>query len=87
MSARRSPLARLNLPEFTPPPAVDSALDWFFFIVGGAGTVWLAALLVEQSFSWGWWGLTLIVVTHDSAVAKRAQRRLTIKQGKVTEKS
>lgn len=62
MSARRSPLARLNLPEFTPPPAVDSALDWFFFIVGGAGTVWLAALLVEQSFSWGWWGLALIVV-------------------------
>ena len=32
-------------------------------------------------------GLTLIVVTHDSAVATRAQRRLTIKQGKVTEKS
>ncbi len=32
-------------------------------------------------------GLTLIVVTHDSAVAKRAERRLTIKQGKVTEKS
>jgi len=32
-------------------------------------------------------GLTLIIVTHDSAVAKRAQRRLHIKQGKVTEKS
>jgi putative ABC transport system ATP-binding protein len=31
-------------------------------------------------------GLTLIVVTHDSAVARRAQRRLHIKQGKVTEK-
>ncbi|CAN5231441.1 ABC transporter ATP-binding protein [soil metagenome] len=30
--------------------------------------------------------LTLIVVTHDSAVAKRAQRRLHIKQGRVTEK-
>jgi putative ABC transport system ATP-binding protein len=30
-------------------------------------------------------GLTLIIVTHDSAVAKRAQRRLRIKQGKVTE--
>jgi putative ABC transport system ATP-binding protein len=28
-------------------------------------------------------GLTLIVVTHDSAVAKRAQRRLNIKQGTV----
>jgi putative ABC transport system ATP-binding protein len=31
-------------------------------------------------------GLTLVVVTHDSAVAKRAERRLHIKQGKVTEK-
>jgi len=30
-------------------------------------------------------GLTLVVVTHDSAVAKRAQRRLRIKQGKVTD--
>jgi putative ABC transport system ATP-binding protein len=30
-------------------------------------------------------GLTLIVVTHDSAIARRAQRRLRIKQGKVTE--
>ncbi len=31
-------------------------------------------------------GLTLIVVTHDSAIATRAQRRLHIKQGKVTER-
>lgn len=31
-------------------------------------------------------GITLIV-THDSAVAKRAQRRLTIKQGRVTERT
>ncbi len=31
-------------------------------------------------------GLTLIIVTHDSAVARRAQRRLHIKHGKVTEK-
>ena len=30
-------------------------------------------------------GLTLIIVTHDSAVAKRAQRRLRIKQGAVQE--
>ena len=30
-------------------------------------------------------GLTLIVVTHDSAVARRAERRLRIKQGKVHE--
>jgi len=32
-------------------------------------------------------GLTLIVVTHDSAVAKRAERRIHIKQGTVTEKA
>lgn len=31
-------------------------------------------------------GITLIIVTHDSQVAKRAQRHLTIKDGKVTEK-
>ena len=31
-------------------------------------------------------GLTLIVVTHDSAVAKRAQRRLHIKHGEVKER-
>ena len=30
-------------------------------------------------------GLTLIIVTHDTAVAKRAQRRLYIKAGKVSE--
>ncbi|WP_010205577.1 ABC transporter ATP-binding protein [Salinibacterium sp. PAMC 21357] len=31
-------------------------------------------------------GLTLIIVTHDSAVAKRAERRLQLKHGAVTEK-
>jgi putative ABC transport system ATP-binding protein len=30
-------------------------------------------------------GLTLVIVTHDSAVAKRAERRLLIKNGKVSE--
>ena len=32
-------------------------------------------------------GLTLVIVTHDSAVAKRAERRLHIKGGVVTERS
>jgi len=32
-------------------------------------------------------GLTLVIVTHDSAVAKRAERRLHLKNGTVTEKS
>src|SRR4029453_16402889 len=35
---------------------------------------------------WGDRGLTLVIVTHDSAVAKRAERRLHIKHGTVTER-
>jgi putative ABC transport system ATP-binding protein len=31
-------------------------------------------------------GLTVVLVTHDSAVARRAERRLHIKQGRLTEK-
>lgn len=34
---------------------------------------------------WADLGLTLIIVTHDSAVARRAQRRIHIKAGQVTE--
>jgi hypothetical protein len=59
--ARRE-FPRLSIPEFTAPPAVDSALDWLFFIVGGLGSVWLAYLLAEQSFTLGWWGIALAVV-------------------------
>ena len=32
-------------------------------------------------------GLTLVIVTHDSAVAKRAERRLHLKDGTVTERA
>lgn len=59
---RRRELLRLGIPEFSPPPAVESALDWIFFIVGGAGAVWLAFLLAEQSFVLGWWGIALAIV-------------------------
>lgn len=41
--------------------------------------------LLEQQ--WRDRGLTLIIVTHDSAVAKRAQRRLRIADGQVTDVS
>jgi putative ABC transport system ATP-binding protein len=34
---------------------------------------------------WRQRGITLVIVTHDSAVARRAQRRLHIKAGKVTD--
>lgn len=62
MTRRRPVLPQLTLPQFSPPPAVDSVLDWIFFIVGGAGAVWLAVLLLEQSFALGWWGLAVVAV-------------------------
>jgi putative ABC transport system ATP-binding protein len=31
-------------------------------------------------------GLTLVIVTHDSAVARRAQRRLILRNGTVSER-
>ena len=34
---------------------------------------------------WREQGLTLIIVTHDSSVAKRAERRLHLKDGQVRE--
>lgn len=62
MTRTRREFLRLSIPEFSPPPAVDSALDWLFFIVGGAGSVWLAYLLAEQSLTLGWWGIAFAVV-------------------------
>ncbi len=44
----------------------------------------IVSLLVKL---WKDKGITLIVVTHDSQIAKKAQRHLNIKDGKLTEKS
>jgi len=41
---------------------IDSALDWGFFLVGGASAVWLAALVFWESFSFGWWQIGFAVV-------------------------
>jgi len=41
---------------------IDSALDWGFFLVGGASAVWLAALVFWESFSFGWWQIGVAVV-------------------------
>ena len=43
----------------------------------------IVSLLVKL---WKDKGITLIIVTHDSNIAKQAQRHLTIKDGKLTEK-
>ena len=40
----------------------DGALDWCFFLVGGASAVWLAALVFWESFSFGWWQIGVAVV-------------------------
>ena len=40
----------------------DSALDWAFFVFGGAAAVWLAALVFWDSFDLGWWQIAVVVV-------------------------
>ncbi len=43
-------------------PAIDSALDWVFFIIGGLATGWLAYLLFQVSFEFGWWQIVWLIV-------------------------
>jgi hypothetical protein len=43
-------------------PSVAEALDGVFFVLAGAGAVWLAWLLLTESFSWGWWQILFTVV-------------------------
>ncbi|UDF14674.1 LssY C-terminal domain-containing protein [Antiquaquibacter oligotrophicus] len=50
------------MPEFAPKPEVDRALDWVFFLLGGVAAVWLAYLLLRQSFDLGWWQIAFLVV-------------------------
>ena len=58
----RRPLPTVPLPEFAPKPEVDRALDWVFFVFGGVAAVWLAYLLLRQSFTLGWWQIAFVVV-------------------------
>lgn len=55
----------------SPPSAIDAprrrisllaVLDEFFFIFAGVAAIWLAWLLLTQSFQAGWWGVALAVV-------------------------
>lgn len=41
---------------------IDGVLDWAFFVVGGAATVWLAALVFLESFDLGWWQIAFAAV-------------------------
>ncbi len=55
-------LSDIRVPEFAPSPSVDRALDWVFFVIGGAAAVWLSYLLVKVSFTLGWWQLAFVLV-------------------------
>ena len=60
--SRRRPIPAVPLPEFAPKPEVDRALDWVFFVFGGVAAVWLAYLLLRQSFTLGWWQIAFAIV-------------------------
>jgi len=58
---RRIPAPSALIPQ-AQQPAVDSFLDWVFFILGGASAVWLAVILLRESFQLGWSQLWFFVV-------------------------
>ncbi len=43
-------------------PVADHAIDWIYFVLGGLAAVWLAWVLVRQSFTFGWWQIAFVVV-------------------------
>ncbi|WP_308466903.1 LssY C-terminal domain-containing protein [Rathayibacter soli] len=42
--------------------SVNVALDYAFFIFAGAAAIWLAWLVLSESFSWGWWQIVFFVL-------------------------
>ncbi|MEP6481039.1 MAG: LssY C-terminal domain-containing protein [Rhodoglobus sp.] len=41
--------------------AQQSFADWVFFVLGGVSAVWLAVVLVRESFGFGWWQLLFVI--------------------------
>lgn len=39
-----------------------AALDEFFFVFAGLSAIWLAWLVLSESFSLGWWGIGMLVL-------------------------
>lgn len=50
--------------EVAPPQRVSllTLLDHFFFIFAGIAAIWLAWLLLNESFKLGWWGILVFIV-------------------------
>ena len=42
--------------------SVLAVLDQFFFIFAGVAAIWLAWLLLRESFHLGWWGILMFIV-------------------------
>lgn len=42
--------------------SVNAALDGFFFVFAGAASVWLAWLVLTESFSFGWFGILFFLL-------------------------
>lgn len=42
--------------------SVLAALDEFFFVFAGIAAIWLAWLLIVESFKLGWWGIVILVL-------------------------
>lgn len=50
----RQPLPNLD-------PSTETALDWVFFVLGGIAAIWLAWVLLRESFSFGWWQIAFVI--------------------------
>ena len=42
--------------------SVTAVLDEFFFIFAGIAAIWLAWLLLTESFQIGWWGIVIVIL-------------------------
>jgi hypothetical protein len=49
-------------PDLPPRTSFTTVLDGFFFVYAGVASVWLAWLLLTQSFEFGWFGILFFVV-------------------------
>lgn len=41
--------------------SINAALDGFFFVYAGLAAFWLAYLLFTESFTFGWWGILVLI--------------------------
>jgi len=80
VSARAQPREPVKIQAGGGRSSTSSRLDTFFFVFAGAASVWLAVLVFEESFSWGWgviWVIVIFWVLSAYLVLPRLHRILT----------